>query len=81
MAKVKFHSEQLHHTKGTNEIDIPAVNYRCLIKEILTRYPGFSEAELNSYIVKIDGVIVQTPFLEEFNNESEIIFIKKVAAG
>lgn len=63
------------------EVEIVSASYRELIREIVNRYPGFSEADLNSYMVSIDGVIIQTPFLEKLGPNSKLIFIKKVAAG
>ena len=81
MARVIFHPEQTSYTNGLKEVDVAAGNCRELIQKISKLYSGFTEAELGSYMVSIDGVIINNPFLEKLNPKSEFVFIRKIAAG
>lgn len=81
MTRVIFHNDQFHYTKGVKEISLSVSSYRGLIKELGERYPGLTDAELNAYIVAVDGVVVPRPFLEKLNPDSEVVFIRKIAAG
>ena len=81
MAKIIFNSAQLPFTNGLQQAEIAVNSYRELLKELVTLYPNMSVDELGKYMITIDGVIIQTPFLEQIDAESELIFIKKIAAG
>ncbi len=81
MARVIFHPEQTPFTDGLRETDIAAGSCRELITELSRLYSGLSEAELSNYMVSIDGVVINNPFLEKLNPESEFVFIRKIAAG
>lgn len=81
MARVIFHPEQTPYTDGLKEIDIAAGSCRELIMKISRLYSNLSEAELGNYMVSIDGVVINSPFLEKLNPESEFVFIRKIAAG
>ena len=81
MARVIFHPEQASYTSGLKEVDVAAGNCRELIQKLSKLYSGLTEAELGSYMVSIDGVIINNPFLEKLNPDSEFVFIRKIAAG
>ena len=81
MARVIFHPEQVSHTNGVKEVDVAAGNCRELINKLSMLYTGLTEAELSAYMVSIDGVIINSPFLEKLNPESEFVFIRKIVAG
>ena len=81
MAKIIFNSAQIQFTSGLQQTELAVKNYRELLKELVKLYPGMSADDLGNYMVMIDGLLIQTPFLEKLDPESEVIFIKKIAAG
>ncbi len=81
MAKIIFNSAQLQITNGVQQTELAVKNYRELLKELVRLYPGMSVDDLGNYMVMIDGLLIQTPFLEKLGPESEVIFINKIAAG
>ena len=81
MAIIIFNSAQLQITNGVQQTELAVKNYRELLKELVRLYPGMSVDDLGNYMVMIDGLLIQTPFLEKLGPESEVIFINKIAAG
>jgi hypothetical protein len=81
MAKILFNPAQLQFTNGLQQTELAVKNYRELLKELVKLYPGMSVDDLGNYMVMLDGLLIQTPFLEKLEPESELIFLKKIAAG
>ncbi|MFT5131780.1 MAG: hypothetical protein ACI9SC_000242 [Gammaproteobacteria bacterium] len=81
MAKIIFNSAQLRFTNEVQQVELAVKSYRELLKELVNLYPGMSPDDLGNYMIMIDGLIIQTPFLEKLDPESELIFIRKIAAG
>ncbi|MCX2981017.1 hypothetical protein EYC98_09090 [Halieaceae bacterium IMCC14734] len=63
------------------EVQVQALNYRAVRRELQAMFPLLEDAVLDKYGVAIDGVMVQTPLLETLEPDSELVFIAKIAAG
>jgi len=80
MARVVFAEHLLPHTGGTREMDTTAANFRDLLKELETRWPG-CRAVLGRCAVAIDGLIYQDAFLEPIGPASEVFFMQRIEGG
>ena len=81
MARVKFTSAFLVHTGGCAELEIEAGNMRLLQQAVLTRFPEMPGTLLQKSAVSIDGQIINSPFLEPLEPDSEVIFVGRIGAG
>lgn len=82
MARVVFFSSDIQrYTDGAKEADVSARNYRDLVAELCRRFPGLSEELVRKYALAIDGAIIQTPLLETIKEDSELVFIPRIAGG
>ena len=81
MAKVIFSSELQRHTDGTREFEVAAGNYRHLVNELRQHFPALTEAMFEKHAIAIDGRLIQTPLLETFNSDSELVFVARIAGG
>ena len=81
MAKIFFHTAQTSFTNGVSEIELDVADYRGCLAKIQSLYPELQSDVLSRYMVTIDGVIMQSPFLEKLGPDSELVFINKIAAG
>ncbi len=81
MARIRFHPDFIPFTNGEHEIQLDAGDYKTCIKKILLLYPDLNKEQLTSYMVTIDGVIIQRPFLDKLNQNSELVFVKKISSG
>lgn len=78
---VVFFSSELERVLSCGELQVAALNYRELLRELSERLPNFADANLAALALVIDGEIVQEPFLATFDAGSELHFIQKIAAG
>lgn len=69
------------HTDGRVELEIAATNYRVAVRELQAQFPGLDDELFAKCSVAIDGVQVQTPLLETFDEDSELVFIPKISGG
>lgn len=81
MARIVFLAAQGAWTGGIAEIEVEAANYRDVVAAILQRFPSFPEEELWRCAVAIDGEIVAKPLLEPLSAGSELILMRRIAAG
>lgn len=81
MAKVVFTSIQQQYTNGTRETEVAARSYRALVLELRERFPELSGEMIAKHALAIDGVIIQTPLLEQFGEKSELVFVTRIAGG
>lgn len=80
MARVILPSD-LQQVVGVRDVDVKATDFRALVAELCERYPTLSEEKLRQYAVGIDGMIVQKPLLEQFQRDSELVFMRRIAGG
>ena len=81
MAKILFHADHIRFTNGVSEIELDVADYRGCLAKIHSLYPELQDDVLSRYMVTIDGVIIQSPFLEKLGPDSDLVFINKIAAG
>ena len=81
MTTVVFATEMQQHTGGLTQTEIMATNYRQAIKELSGRFPRLAEDDYQKFSIAIDGSIIHTPLLESFAEDSELVFIAKIAGG
>jgi len=80
MAQVSFPDSLLELAGGVREVDVPAENYRDLVRALDERFAGMSEA-LDEMAVAIDGQIYQDAFLEPLEPNSEVFFMQRIEGG
>lgn len=66
---------------GQTEFEVEATNFRRLIGELDTRFPGLGEQVEETMAVAIDGVIYQDAYAAPFRPGSEIYLIPKIGGG
>ncbi len=81
MATVIFTGDLRLHTSGCEEAEVQATNYRGAVRELQAEFPGLTGAVMDKFSVSIDGVLIQSPLLETFEPDSELVFIPKIAGG
>lgn len=81
MARVVLHSDMRRHCGGARETDVAATSYRELVSELCARYEGFSADMVGKYALAINGMVVHEPLLEQFDADSELVFVAKIAGG
>jgi molybdopterin converting factor small subunit len=68
-------------TGGQTEFEVEATNFRRLILELESRFPGLGHQVEEWMAVAIDGEIYQDAYAVTLNPDSEIYLIPKIAAG
>ncbi len=68
-------------TGGEVEVEIEATGYRAAVRELQQKFPALTDDMFAKCSIAIDGVQVQTPLLETFEADSELVFIPKIAGG
>lgn len=81
MATAIFMGEIRRFTDAVEQCPIDATNYRAAVAELQEKFPGLTDAVLEDFSVAIDGDLVHSPLLEHFSNDSELVFIPKIAGG
>ena len=80
MAKVVFPDHLQKFTRGVKEIDVPCTNFRNLLRELNSKWPGIEEV-LEETAEAIDGQIFQDAWLEEIQPQSEVFFMQRIEGG
>jgi len=81
MARAIFPPDLQRCAGGAREIEVAARSYRALVSELRQRFPAITDELIGRQAVAIDGIIFQTPLLETFNGDSEIVFFARIAGG
>ena len=81
MAKVILSAELQRYTDGTREFEVAANTYQSLVTELRQRFPALTAAMIEKHAIAIDGMLIQTPLLETFNSDSELVFVVRIAGG
>jgi molybdopterin converting factor small subunit len=81
LAKVIFPSNLRQYTNGTKEVTVAAGNYQDLVVELHQRFPALTRAVIEKHALAINGVMIQTPLLESFDQDSELLFVARIAGG
>jgi hypothetical protein len=81
VAKVIFTSDLQRFTGGVREAEVAAGSYQQLVAELQQRFPGLTDVVIGKYGLAIDGAIIQTPLLERFGHDSELVFVTRIAGG
>jgi hypothetical protein len=81
LAKVIFPSNLQQYTHGIKEVAVAAGKYRDLVVELHERFPTLKKDIIEKHAIAIDGIIIQTPLLETFDQDSEILLVARIAGG
>jgi molybdopterin converting factor small subunit len=81
LAKVIFPSNLQQYTLGTKEVEVAAGNYQDLVLELHQRFPTLTKEIIEKQALAINGVMIQTPLLESFDQDSELLFVARIAGG
>jgi hypothetical protein len=81
LAKIIFPSNLQQYTKGVKEVAVAAGKYQDLVVELHQRFPALTKDIIQKHAIAIDGIIIQTPLLETFERDSEILLIARIAGG
>ncbi|MDB3856354.1 hypothetical protein N9284_02565 [Halieaceae bacterium] len=80
MAKVIFAAEMRLLT-GVEDTQIQATSYRAALRELKQKFPQLSDQSFDKFAVAIDNIMIQSPMLETFQEQSELVFVPKIPAG
>lgn len=80
MAKVVFPEHLTTNTNGVREIEVECRNFRGLVQQLESKWPGIEEALAKS-AVAIDGQIYQDAWLEPIGPTSEVFFLQPIEGG
>ncbi len=82
MATVVLPSRLLPLTGGVEQLEVDARNVRQLIAELDARFPGIGEKlRDSSTAIAIDGEIINDPFIEPIEPDSEVHFLPSISGG
>ena len=81
MARVRFATDLQPHTGGAKHAEVTARTVRELYAELCRQFPGLTAEVLAKYSLAIDGALVAIPLLETFGENSELVFVARLAAG
>jgi len=81
LAKVIFPSSLQKYTNGISEVAVAATNYQDMVIELDQRFPSITVDIIEKHAIAIDGIIIQTPMLEKFDCDSEILLIARIFGG
>ena len=81
MAKVIFPSNLQQYTHGIKEVAVAAGKYQDLVAELHQRFPALTRDIIEKHALAINGVLIQTPLLESFDPDSELLFVARIAGG
>jgi molybdopterin converting factor small subunit len=81
VARLTLPADLQRHTGGRAKVAVSARNYRDLVSELRQRFPDMTDEVIGRQAIAIDGVIIQTPLLETFHENSELVFIARIAGG
>jgi len=81
VARVSFASDLQRYTGGVSHAEVAARNFRDMVLELRRQFPALSDDIVRKYSLAIDGAIVPEPLLETFGEDSELVFIARIAAG
>ncbi len=81
MVKVVFGPGMRDRLGGLEETGIEATSYRGAVRELREQFPQLTDDLFEKCSVAIDGVLIQSPLLETFEPDSELLFIPKIVGG
>lgn len=81
MPRVVFSSTLQRYTDGQAAVQVTSLDYRALLKELRAQFPEIPEALLRKQALAIDGQVVHEPLLQRFRDDSELVFVPKIAGG
>ena len=81
MATVILPARFSEWTGGAEQVAVDARDVRQLIRALDERFPGIGEKLLDGTAIAIDGEIINDPFLEPIEPDSEVHFLPPVSGG
>tara|TARA_B110000444_G_C18835766_1_gene595840 strand:- start:1877 stop:2119 length:243 start_codon:yes stop_codon:yes gene_type:complete len=66
---------------GVEDAHISATTYRAALRELEEKFPQLSSQIFMRFSVAIDDIMIQSPMLETFESQSELVFFPKLPAG
>lgn len=81
MARVLIPSDLQRFTGGQGSVEVNTRSYRDLLAELCHRFPDLDRERLEKMAIAIDGVIIHEPLLQGFTDDSELVFVPRIAGG
>ena len=81
MTRVTIPSDLQRYTGGLAQVEVDARSYRELLPELCRRFPDLDGGALEKMAVAIDGMIIHEPLLQRFGDDSELVFVPRIAGG
>ena len=81
MARLLIPSDLQRFTGGAGSVEVSARSYRELLDELYRRFPEWDGETLEKMAIAIDGVIIHEPLLQRFADDSELVFVPRIAGG
>ncbi|TGD75484.1 hypothetical protein E4634_03295 [Mangrovimicrobium sediminis] len=81
MAKVVLSAEMQRFTGGAREVEVEAEDFPALLAELCRRFPDLGEDTVRKQSLGIDGMLIHTPMLETFGQDSQLVFVTRIAGG
>jgi hypothetical protein len=81
VARVLIAADFQRLTNSEGSVEVSARNYRDLLTELYRRFPELEREVLEKMAIAIDGVIIHEPLLQRFDDDSELVFVPRIAAG
>lgn len=81
MTRVLIPSDLRRYTGGEAQVDVNARSYRELLPELCARFPGLDAKALQKMAIAIDGMVIHEPLLQRFGDNSELVFVPRIAGG
>jgi hypothetical protein len=81
LATVIFPSNLQQYTNGIKDVVVAAGKYQDMVGELHHRFPALTKDIIEKHAIAIDGIIIQTPLLESFDRDSEILLIARIVGG
>ena len=66
---------------GVEDVQIQATSYRAALRQLKEKFPQLTDDVFDKFAVAIDNIMIQSPLLETFQAQSELVFVPKIPAG
>lgn len=81
MVHVKIWGSLRHATDGKDEVEVEAANFRQLLDQLSTKYPGLRPQIERGVSLALDGRIYREAWFTEIGPESEVVLMPYMTGG
>ena len=69
------------YTGGETELEVPGATVREIVRALEARFPGLWPMIDEAMAIAVDGEILQDPYLEPVQPDSELYVLPKIGGG